>query len=66
MSRSVKKNPYRKSRRFDPSCRCHGSCPHCQSDRFGKDRQIIKDKVASQQDDSPSDYYDTFIDGSGR
>lgn len=33
MSRTVKK-PYRKSRRFDKSCRCHGGCPACLSNRM--------------------------------
>jgi DNA repair photolyase len=34
MSRSRKKNPYRKSRRFDLSCRCHGGCPYCYQNRM--------------------------------
>lgn len=25
---------YRKSKRFDSTCRNHGSCPHCKSDRL--------------------------------
>ena len=32
MSRSVKQ-VYRKSKRFDKSCRNHGSCPYCQGNR---------------------------------
>jgi len=32
MSRTVKQ-AYRKSRRFDKSCRNHGSCPYCQGNR---------------------------------
>jgi len=28
-----KKKPYRKSRRFDSTCRCHGSCPYCREAR---------------------------------
>lgn len=33
MSRS-RKQPYRKSRRFDKTCRCHGSCSYCQGNRL--------------------------------
>ena len=32
MSRTVKQ-AYRKSRRFDRSCRNHGSCSYCQDNR---------------------------------
>lgn len=32
MSRTRKK-PYRGSRRFDRTCRCHGSCNWCRSNR---------------------------------
>lgn len=32
MSRT-RKRPYTKSRRFDASCRCHGGCPWCESNR---------------------------------
>lgn len=34
MSRSYKKNQYRKSRRFDKSCRCNGSCAWCRGNRM--------------------------------
>lgn len=30
------RKPYRGSRRFDTSCRCHGSCPYCRSNRLHK------------------------------
>jgi hypothetical protein len=33
MSRT-RKQPYRKSRAFDSSCRCHGSCGWCQGNRL--------------------------------
>lgn len=32
MSRT-RKRPYRGSRRFDKTCRCHGGCPACLSNR---------------------------------
>jgi hypothetical protein len=35
MSRTVKQ-AYRKSRRFDKSCRNHGSCPYCYKNRIYK------------------------------
>ena len=35
MSRTVKQ-AYRKSRRFDMTCRNHGSCSYCQSNRLHK------------------------------
>ena len=28
------RRPYRKSKRFDKSCRNHGSCSRCQGDRL--------------------------------
>ena len=34
MSRSRKKQPYRQSRRFDKTCRCHGACPWCRRKRL--------------------------------
>ena len=39
MSRSRKAQPYRQSRRFDKTCRCHGSCPHCRGNRLHGDRK---------------------------
>ena len=43
MSRSYKKNVYRKSRRFDRTCRCHGSCPYCRNNRlfFDKKKRVF-------------------------
>ena len=38
MSRTHKK-PYTKSKRFDSSCRNHGSCPACESKRTHKNRK---------------------------
>lgn len=35
MSRTVKQ-AYRKSRRFDKTCRCHGGCPYCEGNRMHK------------------------------
>ena len=33
MSRTYRR-PYRKSRRFDRTCRCHGSCAWCRGNRL--------------------------------
>jgi len=30
----TRRKPYRQSRRFDASCRCHGSCPWCRGNRL--------------------------------
>lgn len=32
--RNREKQPYRKSRAFDRSCRCHGGCSYCLSNRL--------------------------------
>jgi hypothetical protein len=41
MSRSVNKNPYRQSRRFDFTCRCHGRCPYCYNNRmYGRTKRL--------------------------
>lgn len=45
MSRSVKR-PYRKSRRFDKTCRNHGRCPYCRSNRLHSTRRSLL--IASQ------------------
>ena len=36
------KQPYRKSRRFDRTCRCHGGCPWCEGNKmfFDNKRRI--------------------------
>lgn len=33
------RKPYRQSRAVDPSCRCHGGCPHCERGRLRKRRE---------------------------
>jgi hypothetical protein len=33
------RKPYRKSKRFDKSCRNHGHCGYCQSNRTHKHRK---------------------------
>lgn len=41
MSRSIKQ-PYRKSRRFDKTCRNHGSCPYCRNNRlYSSNKKLI-------------------------
>jgi ferredoxin len=34
-----KRSPYRKSKAFDHSCRNHGSCSYCRSNRLHADRK---------------------------
>lgn len=38
MSRT-RKRPYTKSKRFDVSCRCHGSCSYCRNNRLHSERR---------------------------
>ena len=40
MSRTTRK-PYTKSKRFDISCRCHGGCSWCSSDRTYADAKRL-------------------------
>jgi hypothetical protein len=41
MSRSIKR-PYRKSRRFDKTCRNHGSCSYCRNNRlYSSNKKLI-------------------------
>lgn len=47
MSRSCKKNQYRKSRRFDRTCRCHGSCEYCLNNRLHQDK---RDRTAADEE----------------
>lgn len=42
------RKPYRGSRRFDPSCRSHGSCTFCLNGRL-RYRRIIADVAKSQE-----------------
>ena len=48
-----KRNPYRKSKAFDYSCRNHGGCPWCERNRNVKDRRLsarLKDDVETVDD----------------
>lgn len=58
MSRSRKKQPYRASRQFDPSCRCHGGCPWCYGNRMyqdSKERAAANAQLREHMQDDPSD-----------
>lgn len=50
MSRTRKKNQYRQSRAFDKSCRNHGSCSYCQSNRNHKNLKDISTLDEEQMD----------------
>lgn len=45
MARTTKQ-PYRQSRAFDRSCRCHGGCPYCADGKqhFDKKRRTEADE----------------------
>lgn len=47
MSRT-RKQPYRKSRAFDRSCRCHGDCVYCLGNRMHRHRRQLA-KAAGEQ-----------------
>jgi hypothetical protein len=44
------KQPYRKSRAFDKSCRNHGDCPYCRDGRlhFDRSRRWLADNEIRQ------------------
>lgn len=45
-----KRKPYRKSKRFDTTCRNHGSCPYCESNRthnYKKQESSAEEQLAS-------------------
>ena len=49
------RKPYRKSQRFDKTCRCHGSCPYCRSNRlhnFLKTEEETKDLLSDWEIES--------------
>lgn len=59
MSRSYKKNKYTKSKAIDTSCRCHGGCPYCLSNRMHSDNKkkmsadyIYYEDINEEQDES--------------
>jgi hypothetical protein len=45
---------FRKSKRFDRTCRNHGSCPYCENNRTYSARKKI------QQADEKQYFYDVF------
>jgi len=40
-----KRKPYRKSKRFDRSCRNHGSCDYCKDNRLHQKKQTEMDSL---------------------
>jgi len=47
-TRKDRRQPYRGSRAFDTSCRCHGGCPWCEGNRLYQDkreRQAADDEI---------------------
>jgi hypothetical protein len=49
MSRSIKR-PYRKSRRFDKTCRNHGSCSYCRNNRlYSSNKKLIDEKEEEEE-----------------
>jgi len=46
-NRKDRRKPYRKSKRFDRSCRPGGDCPHCQGNRQHANRKQMEKADAS-------------------
>jgi hypothetical protein len=47
-NRKDKRKPYRKSKRFDRTCRNHGSCDYCKSNRTVQSKKVelaIKEEI---------------------
>ena len=64
MSRSVKQ-PYSGSKRFDVTCRNHGSCPHCRKNRtFSRSQEIREplDKFSISEVDAYGGEIDSIAD----
>lgn len=53
-NRKDKRAPYRKSKRFDRSCRNHGSCGYCKSNRTIQAKRV---ELAAKEEMKVLDYY---------
>lgn len=55
---------YRKSKRFDRTCRNHGSCPYCHNNRRAHDKRIeIRAKQIMEEDtDTLQQRYDDWME----
>lgn len=51
MSRT-RKQPYRRSRRFDRTCRCHGSCSYCRGNRLHQQTRAMAGAAAQLKEDA--------------
>ena len=48
------RKPYYKSERFDATCRPHGNCPYCKSNRLHKHRKkLLTIKEQLKEKDAP-------------
>jgi len=58
MSRSTKKDYPRKndSRKFDRTCRCHGTCSYCQRNRL-----FFDDKARARLNGQVEDFFHTLL-----
>lgn len=46
----TRRRPYRKSRAFDASCRCHGGCPWCYENRMHATRKRLAACAESERE----------------
>ncbi len=47
-NRKDKRKPYRKSKAFDKSCRCHGGCSWCEGNRTFFDKKY---RIKSEEEE---------------
>jgi|GEM_PF-3745293 len=52
MSRT-RRQPYRKSRAFDASCRCRGACSYCLGNRMHRHQKPLLDAAQQLRDIDP-------------
>lgn len=60
-SGKLKREPYRRSKRFDKSCRNHGSCGYCQGNRQHSNElreRIAQEKLEDFLDEMPDSWDD--------
>ena len=46
------RKPYRGSKRFDKTCRNHGSCPYCEGNRKHRDRKLKEATTTEIKEDA--------------
>ena len=58
-----KREPYRKSKRWDRSCRNHGSCGYCEGNRTIQSKRGMEDVTEQEAELYTSCYLDDLVSG---